>query len=111
MRRKRDGAKRLRRFAVDHQTQIYRVIGKADEIPCVEYRLEFPREISRVLRADSERDKRPGVPQNGMPNLWFELMEILMSEDEPDAIFAQLCGHVGNAQGREGLELVDVNVK
>jgi hypothetical protein len=87
---KRDRAKRRRRRPVDHKLQVDAVVGQLQKVEFFELFLEFANEVRGVLGANSERDYRAGIPQDGMPDVRVELMQILMGDSKADPVLAKL---------------------
>ena len=84
------------------------MIGEVHQIEHVESRRKFAGEENRVMRPDAERNERPGIAENRMDDIRVELLEMLVCEHKPNPVFPELRNHAGDAQGREGLELVHI---
>lgn len=83
-------------------------IRQVEEILHAERGLKFASEQRRVFRAEPERYDGRGVAKHCVSDLRFKLMEVLVRQHKPQAVFAQLRHHVRERQGRERLELVHV---
>ena len=64
-----------------------------------------------VVGADLEGDDRVDIAEDGVRGLVVELGQILVGDDEGEAVFAGLAEDAGEAAGGEVLELVDVEAE
>ena len=78
-------AERLRRSAINHQTEIDAVVRQLLQVELGELLAKFSDEIGRVFRTDPECDQSPGVSEHGMPDVRFELMQVLVGDREAEA--------------------------
>ena len=65
----------------------------------------------RVVGADLEGDDRADVAEDGVGGLVVELGQILVGDDQGEAVLAGLTEDGGEAAGGEVLELVDVEAE
>ena len=93
-RRQRRRAERPRRRAVDHELEIYLVVGQVHEIEGQKDRLKLAREKRCVFGADAEGDQRASVAEHGVADVGIKLREILVRQDHAHPELAQLGEHV-----------------
>src|SRR6185295_19294688 len=92
---------------VDHESEIDVVIGQIHQIQGSKRWLELVCQHARVLRANSERDQRTHVAEDGMFDLMLELESMLVSQHHGYVVLAQLGDHGGHGQRRKALEFID----
>ncbi len=68
-------------------------------------------ETHRVVGADLEGDHRADVAEDGVRGLVVELRQILVGDDQGEAVLAGFAEGAGEAAGGEVLELVDVKAE
>ncbi|MGY4403679.1 hypothetical protein [Bradyrhizobium sp. USDA 3315] len=80
------------------------MIFEVEEITRVKAGLKFVGRVGRILGTDSERMINPDVAENGMANVWIQLMQVLMG----GRILAQFREHVCGRERDKTLKFVDV---
>jgi hypothetical protein len=72
------------RRTVDHELEGNIVTRQIEQVFCVKDRRKFPRDDRRIFRAEAECDQGADVRKHCMPDIGFQLMQVLVREDEPD---------------------------
>ena len=102
------------RHAVDEESGIRRVLRQPGEVLRRELIGVFAHllgEAFGVVGADLEGDDGPDVAKDGVGGLFVELGEVLVGDDQGEAVLAGLAEDGREAAGGEVLELVDVEAE
>ncbi len=87
------------------------VIRQADEIPGRERWRELAPQHLRVGEPDPKADHGADIPEYGVADRELELGQVLVGERQTDPILPQFREHAGEAQGREGVKLVEIDIE
>ncbi len=87
------------------------VTREIDELPWVEFLAEFAVQVLGIGKADAEGDEGADVSKDGLPHSGGELGDVLMAEDQVEAVFAGLSQDRGKGFGREILKLIHEEVE
>ena len=85
------------------------VVREVDEVGSGEHGGELPLHERGVLGAEAEGDEGADVAEDGIADFGRELGEVLVREDEADAVLPELGEHGGEHRRRERVELVEVD--
>ena len=84
------------------------VIGKVHEIGFIECGSEFLRQKEGILEPDAERDDGSHVAENSGAYLFVQLGDVLVGENEMEAVLPCLRENIGEGEGNEVMELIDI---
>lgn len=87
------------------------VLPEGDEVAHLHVAAELVFQEARIGLSHPEGDEVPGIAEYALPDLVRELVKILVREDEREPVLPRLREDGGEGIGREGLELVDVEVE
>ena len=87
------------------------VIREVHEIGFIECGAELPRQDVCILKPDPERNDRSNVAENSGAHLFVQLGDILVGENEMETVLSRLGEDVGEGEGDEVVELIDVEVE
>lgn len=105
------GRERSRDLAVHEESDVAGVVREVAQVELLELGSELAAENAGVLRPHPEADERSNVAEHCVLDLLVELEDILVGEDEPDAVLPKLGEHPGDRQRRERVELVQIDVE
>lgn len=88
-RRERCSTERQRGFPVDHQFQIYMVVGKSHEVAGCEDSLEFLLKEGGVVSSQAEADERSEVSDHSIADFFVQLVEVLVSKDQSYSVLPE----------------------
>lgn len=71
------------------------VVGQADKVHALEHRFQLPSEMSRIVGTHPETHQGADVAQNGVPNLPFELRQVLVRQNERHPVLPEFGQHGG----------------
>ncbi len=100
--------------AFDEESRVRRVLRQSGEVLGRELVGVFAHlwgEAFCVVGADLEGDDRADVAEDGVRGLFVELRQVLVGDDQGEAVFAGLAEDAGEAAGGEVLELVDIEAE
>src|SRR3954452_22426162 len=87
------------------------MLPKGDEVSHLHVAAELVLQDARIGLSHPEGNEVAGIAEYALPDLVRELVKVLMREDEREAVFPRLGEDRGQGVGREGLELIDVEVE
>ena len=96
------------RGPIDHEAEVDIVIRETHEVEGVKAGSEHFLEEGSVLGTEPEGDHGADISEHRVQDIRFELMEMLIGENEANAEFAQFRDGVRKRKRRETLKLIDV---
>ena len=85
------------------------MIGQLQKIDLLKISGEFADHVRGIFRTNPERDHGADIAEDGMPDIWFKLVQVLVGYGKSDPVFAHFRKHVDDSQRSKALKLVNID--